>query len=90
MNEFNFDIVYKEGSAIPADFLSRNVVNAIAFEGLELKQEQENDPFIKALKAYLLHKELPSDPTCERIVKHFGPDCFLEDDILWRRFKRQH
>ena len=90
MNEFDFQIIYKEGSVIPADFLSRNVVNSIQFEGLELKQEQENDPFIKALKAYLMHNELPNDPACERLVKHFGPDCFLEDDILWRRIKRQY
>ena len=56
MNEFDFEIAYKEGQEIPADFLIRNVVNAISFEGRELKEEQENDPSIKALKAYLLLK----------------------------------
>ena len=44
MNEFDFKIVYKEGK-----ILSRNVVNAICFEERELKEEQENDLFIKAL-----------------------------------------
>ena len=90
MNEFDFEIVYKEGKEIPADFLSRNVVNAISFEGKELKEEQDNDPFIKALKAYLLHKELPKDPQCERLVRHFSTECFLEDDVLWRRIKRTY
>jgi hypothetical protein len=46
--------------------------------------------FIKALKAYLLQKELPEDPQCERLVKHFGPECFLEDNNLWRRIKHRH
>ena len=90
MNEFDFEIVYKEGKEIPADFLSRNVVNAISYEGRELKEEKDNDPFIKALKAYLLHKELPKDPQCERLVRHFSTECFLEDDVLWRRIKRTY
>ena len=65
MNKFDIEIVYKEGKEISADFVSRNVVNAISFERDELKEEQEIDPFIKSLKAYLLHKELPKDPQCE-------------------------
>ena len=49
MSEIDFEIAYKEGKEIPADFLSRNVVNAISFEGQQLKEKQENAPFIKAL-----------------------------------------
>ena len=40
MSEIDFEIVYKEGEEIPADFLSRNVVNAISFEGQQLKEKQ--------------------------------------------------
>ena len=49
MIEFKFKIVYKEGSAIPAEFLS-----IIAWKGLELGQEQDNDSFIKALTAVIV------------------------------------
>jgi hypothetical protein len=73
MNELDFEIIYKEGKRIPANFLSRNVVTSITFEGLALITEQNQDPFIKALKSYLLHKELPNEPQCERLVRHFGP-----------------
>ena len=66
ISEFDFEIFYKdgkkEGKEIPADFLSRNVVNSISFKGHQLKEVQENDPFIKAFKANLLKKELPNDP----------------------------
>ena len=59
-------------------------------KGQELKEEQENDPFIKALKAYLQHKELSKDHQCERLVIHVSLECFLEDDVLWKRIKRPH
>ena len=90
MSKFDFEIVCKERQEIPADFVSRKVVNAISFEGEWLKEEQENIPFIKALKAYLPHKELPKDPQYERMVRHCSTECFLEDDVLWRRIKRSH
>jgi hypothetical protein len=30
MNTFDFEIVYKKGSEMPADFLCRNVINSIS------------------------------------------------------------
>ena len=42
--------------------------------GAILTQINEDDPFIKALKAYLLHKELQKDPQCEPLVKHFSTE----------------
>ena len=62
MKEFDFEMVHKERKEIPADLLSRNVANAIFNQSARAKKEQENDPIIKALKAYLLKKELPKDP----------------------------
>jgi hypothetical protein len=34
--------------------------------------------------------QLPNDPQCERLVKQFGPECVLEDEIIWRRIKHRH
>ncbi len=47
------------------------------------------DPLLKAIKNFLLNKELPQDPKCQQLVKLFSNDCFIEDDIIWRRIKRQ-
>jgi hypothetical protein len=89
MNTFDFEIVYKKGSEMPADFLSRHAVDAISWENNSLAEEQDRDPLIKALKAYLLNRELPKDTKCESLVRHFAADCFVENDIIWRRIKRQ-
>ena len=89
MNTFDFDIVYRKGSEMPADYLSRNLVAAISWDPAELQNAQNADPLIKALKNFLLNKELPLDAKCQQLVKVFANDCFIEDDIVWRRIKRQ-
>jgi hypothetical protein len=89
MNTFDFEIMYKKGSEMPADYLSRNLVSAISWDSAELLQAQTADPLIKALKNFLLNKELPHDPKCQSLVKLFSNDCFIEDGLVWRRIKRQ-
>ncbi len=32
MNTFDFDIIYKKGSEMPADYLSRNLISAISWD----------------------------------------------------------
>ena len=89
MGKFNFEILYKKGSEMPADYLSRNVVAAINWESKELVQAQNEDNLIKALKNFLLNKELPNDANCQRLVRHFADSCFVENDIVWKRVKRK-
>ena len=89
MNTYDFEIIYKKGSEMPADFLSRNVIDAISWDHQQLQQEQDRDPLIKALKGYLLNRELPADQKCQNVVRNFANDCFVENDIVWRRIKRQ-
>ena len=48
MNTFDFEIIYKKVSEMPADFLSRNVIDAISWNNLELQQEQFKDPLVSA------------------------------------------
>jgi hypothetical protein len=79
----------KKGSEMPADYLSRNLVNAISWDSSTLQQAQNADPLLKALKSFLLNKELPHDAKCQSLIKLFANDCFIEDDIIWRRIKRQ-
>jgi hypothetical protein len=40
MNTYNFDIIYKKGSEMPADYLSCNLVNAISWDTPTLQQAQ--------------------------------------------------
>jgi hypothetical protein len=88
MNIFDFEVVYKKGSEMPADFLSRNIA-VLSWDSKDLSEEQGKDPFIGAMKEFLLHKELPKDEKCRILIKHFSDECFLENDIVWRRIKRK-
>jgi hypothetical protein len=49
MNTFDFEIIYKKGSKMPADYLSRNLISAISWNSEELLQAQAANPLIKAL-----------------------------------------
>jgi hypothetical protein len=69
MNTFNFDIVYKKGSEMPTDYLSCNLVNAISWDASTLQQAQNADPLLRALKNFLLNKELPYDAKCQSVIK---------------------
>ena len=96
MNEFNFTIVYKKGSEMPADFLSRNI-SAIETDNVEdelmprdeeLIREQENDPYCGGVLKFLKHATVPSDPSLAKLVKSVGPHAFLQKGVLWRRMER--
>jgi hypothetical protein len=64
MNTYDFDIIYKKGSEMPAEYLSHNLINAISWDSLTLQQAQNADPLLKALKTFLLNKELPHNAKC--------------------------
>ena len=50
MLTFDFEIVYKKGSEMPANFLSRNmVVDSITFNKDKIRDEQMLDPRLQAL-----------------------------------------
>jgi hypothetical protein len=89
MNTYDFDIIYKKGSEMPADYLSRNLVNAISWDSSTLQQAQNADPLLKALKMFLLNKELPHDAKCQSLIELFANDGFIEDDIIWDSIKWQ-
>jgi hypothetical protein len=89
MNTYDFYIIYKKGSEMPADYLSRNLINAISWDASTLQQAQNADPLLRALKNFLLNKELPCDALCQSLIKMFPIDCFIEDDIIWHCIKRQ-
>ena len=88
MNTFDFDILYKKGSEMPADFLSRNVVDSISWEDGTLLQHQNQDGLILALKEFLLNRKMPNNQQQQQIIKSVIYDCFIENDLVWKRIKR--
>jgi hypothetical protein len=49
MNLFLFDIIYKQGDEMPADFLSRNAVDSIQFDLSTYAREQDKDDLLRSL-----------------------------------------
>jgi len=89
MLEFDFETVYKKGSEMPADFLSRNVVNAISFANDDMSEGQQADPNFRALYDFLINRRIPDTSTdAFRFVKMYQGDSFVEDGVLWRRLRR--
>ena len=88
MNTFDFDILYKKGSEMPADFLSRNAIDAISWEDGSLLEHQNQDSLIRAIKEFLLNRQLPANPQQQHILKTLVHDCFIEDNLVWKRIKR--
>jgi hypothetical protein len=48
MNTYDFDIIYKKGSEMPADYLSRNLVGL-----LDTTASSKCRPFVKSIKIFL-------------------------------------
>ncbi len=62
MNTYDFDIIYKKGSEMPADYLSQNFIAAIFWDASALQNAQNADPLLKALKIFYLTKNCPTTP----------------------------
>ncbi len=48
MQQYDFWIVYKKDSEMTANYLSRNMAEAITWQPGQILQEKEANPFIKA------------------------------------------
>ncbi len=85
MNQFSFEIIYKQGSAMPADFLSRNAVDSILFDLPTYAKEQDKDEILRGLRLYLLNKSLPTNKTLAQLVHRMSQECFVLNGVVWRR-----
>jgi transposase InsO family protein len=89
MNEYNFQMIYKKGEEMPADYLSRNVVSSIVWSDAELLNEQEADEVLSKVRRYVVSQELPDDRGLRDLIRRQAEGCFLEDDILWKRISHK-
>jgi len=88
MTEHDFVIQYKKGSEMPADFLSRNVLEEIDIFTPDLPMLQQRDEFAHAVSEFLQKGVIPANKRKAAYVAKIAPSCFLEDSILWRRIRR--
>ncbi len=89
--QWDFEIKYKKGIEMPADYLSRNVVEAIDMSNEDLAEMQDQDKFCASLK-HLLRK-LPVEEEYSKMVTQMtelSHSCFIENGVLWKRITRHH
>jgi hypothetical protein len=84
MIDFDFEIAYKKGSEMPADYLSRNHVDAITLDDLTIRKEQDQDPDFQALRNYLLHGAQHPDPSKHKAMAGIAESFFVDNGILWK------
>jgi hypothetical protein len=68
MNLFSFEIIYKKGDEMPADFLSRNAVDTISSGLHSFAQEQNKDKILRHIRLYLLNRVLPDNNKIAQLV----------------------
>ena len=88
MMVYDFQIMYKSGKEMPADFLSRNVLAAVNVFTPDLPALQQQDKFITAVRNFMLNQIAPADPRQAAHVKRVAKECFLDNDIVLRRLTR--
>jgi hypothetical protein len=90
MNQFSFEIIYKQGNEMPADFLSRNAIDSIQFDLPTYAREQDKDEILRGLRLYLLNKSLPTNKTLAQLVHRMSQECFVLNGVVWRRLGANH
>ncbi len=90
MNQFSFEIIYKQGNEMPADFLSRNAVDSIKFDLPTYAKEQDKDEILRGLRLYLLNKSLPTNKTLAQLVHRMSQECFVLNGVIWHRLGANH
>jgi hypothetical protein len=86
MMEYDFEIFYKKGEEMPADFLSCNI-NSLSPELplANICRLQNSDTQLRPIINYLKSGNLPATKADRQLI---ASRCFLENNILWIRFHR--
>jgi len=89
MMEYDFEIFYKKGEEMPADFLSRNICSLSPELSLEnVGRLQKQDIQLSVIINYLRNGTLPKSNADRQLIAKYGSRCFLDNDVLWIRFYR--
>ena len=82
---WDFEIKYKKGTEMPADFLSRNVVESIEISDKDLATLQDEDEHCLKIKLAL---RAPNTSQPDPKLLEEANSCFIENGILWKRLDR--
>ena len=86
MMDFDFEIHYKKGAEMPADYLSRNISAINEFlPDTDIAAAQKTDHQLNALRDYLKHGTIPPDKQLRKTITRYASKCFIENDLLWIR-----
>jgi hypothetical protein len=70
MKQFYLKIICQKGIEMPADFLSRNVVEVIQADD-QMEKDQENKECIEQIKAWVLNITECKDPRATFLKKNY-------------------
>jgi hypothetical protein len=85
MLNYDFEIHYRKGEDMPADYLSRNIL-AISDDTLMLQQQQETDEQLSVIIQFLKFGKIPPTKEGKKLVTRYASRCYLEHDLLYIRF----
>ena len=78
--KYNVVIKYKKLNEMPANFLSRNAIDAVGIFSDNWKLKQEQDEFCQSIKKHMhTHKQ-----TCSCKHLEIADSCFTDGGILWK------
>ncbi len=65
LRAFDFEIIYRKGNEMPSDFLSRQIVNLIRIDNIQMEKDQNREELIRQLKDWRLNGTECSHPTAK-------------------------
>jgi hypothetical protein len=77
--------MYKKGEEMPADFLSKNAVDAISSDLSSSTQEQNKDEILRHLILYLRNMVLSDNNKIAQLVYKMANDSFVLNGVLWKQ-----
>jgi hypothetical protein len=70
---------------MPADFLSRNAMDAISSDLHSFAQEQNKDEILQHIRLYLLNRVLPDNNKIAQLVYKMAHYCFVLNGVVWKQ-----
>jgi len=87
--DFDFEIHYKKGEEMPADYLSHNIASLTDnLSHDKISRLQNEDPHLSKLIKYLQTSVILQSSDDKQLITCYGARCFLDKNVLWIRHLR--
>jgi len=87
MTEFDFELCYKPGKEMPADYLSRmdaELICSLDFHTADLREAQSHDLFCIEIRNFIRNHEVPTDNARATLIKRLAPLVEEKAGVLFR------